>query len=267
MSKYSNHNFFIVTVNYNSWDDCRAFMETFDGNFPVKRVIIVDHSAPTSVPPIESNLSFQTVAQPNRGYAAGLNRGLREIREQEGFALLCNPDVRLISPDNLSKALIFMSENPDVICLAPSLLDAEGTRAFSCRQFYSPATIIASRIAKFGKAPPKLLREHLYLDKDNGIPREVDWVSGAAMLVRLPVVPEEVFFDERFFLYFEDVDFCAQVWKKGYKVIYYPQPTFVHTANLSSRHRLRYVFIHIWSLIKFIHKYNGLPARERLMHS
>jgi len=63
---------------------------------------------------------------------------------------------------------------------------------------------------------------------------EVDWVSGACMVVRRKAVDDIGLMDERFFLYWEDADWCKRMWKKGWKVVYFPQGSVVHYVGGSS---------------------------------
>jgi len=75
-------------------------------------------------------------------------------------------------------------------------------------------------------------------NSDGKTPMEVDWVSGACMFVRREALDEVGLLDERFFLYWEDVDLCKRMADKGWKVIYYPSATVEHTVGGSSQRNL-----------------------------
>jgi GT2 family glycosyltransferase len=69
---------------------------------------------------------------------------------------------------------------------------------------------------------------------DGKTPTEVDWVSGACMVARRKAIEDVGLMDPRFFLYWEDADWCRRMWQKGWKVIYHPIPTVVHSVGASS---------------------------------
>ena len=88
---------------------------------------------------------------------------------------------------------------------------------------------------------------------------EVDWVSGACMFVRRDALDEVGFFDERFFLYWEDVDLCKRIGAGGWKVVYYPKATIEHCVGGSSeRNLVRYVFeFHKSAYLYFVKHYKS----------
>jgi hypothetical protein len=91
----------------------------------------------------------------------------------------------------------------------------------------------------------------------------VDWVLGAAMLVRRAAVKEVGLMDERFFMYFEDTDWCRRFWEKGWSVIYLPEATMHHyhgrlsrkTGGLADLFFNKYTWIHISSAVKYFWKW------------
>ncbi|MCG6534510.1 MAG: glycosyltransferase, partial [Syntrophales bacterium LBB04] len=89
-------------------------------------------------------------------------------------------------------------------------------------------------------------------------PVDVDWVSGACMVVRREAMEQVGFLDERFFLYWEDADWCARMRQKGWKVVYFPEPRVVHYVGGSSSYRIfrSMVDFHL-SAYKLFNKYSG----------
>jgi GT2 family glycosyltransferase len=262
---HSDEGFSVVTVNYNSWEQCRSLIDSLSGHFPVKKMVIVDHSESATNPTLKAEFPIRAVAQANKGYGAGLNRGIEELGYSHGPALICNPDVRLLTPQTLKSALTYMKENPDVACLVPRSVDRRMRELRSCRSFFSIRTLLASRIRLLHKSPPKFLQDHFYLDYNGPEPYDVDWGVGAALIVRLSLFPTPLSFDERFFLYFEDVDFCARVWESGYRVVYFPDLLFEHACRRAAGHSLYYLMVQLRSLMRFVAKYNGLPKRLDLL--
>jgi N-acetylglucosaminyl-diphospho-decaprenol L-rhamnosyltransferase len=101
----------------------------------------------------------------------------------------------------------------------------------------------------------RLIRQHLMMDWDHKSLRAVDWGLGAAMMIRRAAAGQELF-DERYFLYFEDVDLCFRIHKSGWKVLYNPDAGIVHhhlreSANVFS---LRAKGHHFLSMVKYLWK-------------
>jgi GT2 family glycosyltransferase len=197
----------------------------------------------------------------NLGFGQAANQGFRKSSGE--YVLLLNPDVTA-APGSLERMLRFMEEHRDVGLLLPKLLNADGTVQSSCRTFYTFPVLLLRRTplgAIFRNA--RSVRVHLMADWDHSQVREVDWGLGAAMLVRRSAVSQGAPFDERFFIYFEDVDLCLRLKQSGWKVVYFPEaPMFHHHLRQSAGdwwNRAR--FEHLKSLIKFIYKHRGLRPR------
>ncbi len=91
----------------------------------------------------------------------------------------------------------------------------------------------------------------------NGKPIEVDWVSGACMVLRREAINDVGLMDPRFFLYWEDADWCRRMWENGWKVVYYPKPAIIHSVGGSSSKRpVRSIVEFHKNCYKFFDKYN-----------
>jgi len=134
----------------------------------------------------------------------------------------------------------------------------------SCLRFFGPLTILARRTffgrTKWGK---KLIDIFMMHDFNHDYPREVDWILGSAMLVKRSAFEKVGSLDNRFFMYFEDVDWCRRFWQAGFKIVYLPEAKFYH-YHLRVSKRFggvldllfnRYTRVHIASAIKYYLKY------------
>lgn len=254
--------FYIITVNYRSGSYLPEFIASLARLPFIKKVIIVNHSPEENLPALRSAFPLEIINQENAGYGAGLNRGLREIPEQNAIALLCNPDLVLATPAKVAEALAFMTAQPRVGCLIPRSVDFQGQPIEACRTFYTWKTLLASRIGFFRRVFAGPYREHLLLDAPGHRPLEVDWGYGAAMFYRVSAFKGAPAFDENFFLYMEDVDLCVRLWRAGLAVVSYPDLLFRHHSQKDSHRRWRFLRYHLVSLGKFIWKYRGLPQRQ-----
>ena len=263
-SSSGNGHFKAVTVNYRSREDVLRLADNLFTQCGCAELVVVNHDPSENLEGLSRKYPVRVVSQKNKGYGAGLNRGLREIREWDGMVLLCNPDVSVASLKTMSSALQYMRSNPDVACVLPVLTGRDGKVRKSFRQFYTMTTLVGSRLFKRDQAPA-FMHRHFYMDRDSSRPMEVDWGCGAVMLVRGPIFAGTVSFDERFFLYFEDVDICAQIWRAGLKVVWHPHFQCSHGEGAESRRKIRFLKWHVVSALRFVMKYRGFPTRETLM--
>jgi len=160
--------FYVVTVNYWGGAYLKDLVASLEPLTFVQRLIIVNHSPEERLEGLKASFPLQVIEQRNTGYGAGLNRGLKEIPEKEAMALLCNPDITLMTPREVAEALRYMLTHPRVGCLIPRSVDAELNSLHSCRTFYTWKSLLASRIPFLRRVFAVEYREHLYLAADAG---------------------------------------------------------------------------------------------------
>lgn len=170
-----------------------------------------------------------------RGF--GENHNAAFGRSAGTYFCVLNPDVRLVA-DTFSVLIASLSAAVGVA--APRIINSRGEIEDSARQFPVPGEIFAK---VFGGKPA--------LPPQGGAMSEPDWVAGMFMLF-----PREVFrkiggFDERYFLYYEDVDICARLRLAGYRVILCPEVSVIHDARRTSHRNLRYMRWHLASMARF----------------
>jgi len=170
----------------------------------------------------------------NLGFGKAVNNALKQ--GSAPYVLILNPDT-LVQPGLLSGTMEYMEAHPDVGALGPMIFDADGAIQGSARAFPNLLTALFGRKSILSKIFPSnpITRENILIDRSDGVtPMEVDWVSGACMLVRRDAIDRVGAFDERFFMYWEDADWCRRMWRKGWKVIYFPEASIIHHVGVSS---------------------------------
>lgn len=219
--------------------------------------------------PLKVPLIKTIQAKTNDGFAVGNNLGINQA--QGKYIMILNPDIAIV-PGVLEKMIDFMDDNLDVGIIGPKLINPDGGVQYSCRRF--PHFLIPIyRRTFFGRLPfaKKAVDKYLMKDFDHRSNREVDWLFGACLLLRKSVFEKIGFFDERFFMYFEDLDLCRRVWQNGFKVVYFSACEMVHYHQRLSAERggiLGFFSpggrIHVASGIKYFAKYLGvkLPKRD-----
>jgi len=194
----------------------------------------------------------------NLGYSKGVNVGIREASGRYLFIL--NPDT-VVKKDSVQRLVDFAERTPDAGIVGPKLIFQDGNTQYSCRRFYTFKVLLLRRtpLGRLFKNA-RAVREHLMLDFDHESTREVDWMLGAAMFVRRRAVESVGLMDERFFLYFEDVDWCYRMKQKGLKVYYHPKSTIFHGyARESAQSVLNRSFVaHMVSLFRYYEKWDNV---------
>ena len=248
----------IILVNYNSVGfiiSClRSIQQCLHGL--AHEVIVVDnHSQDNSWNLLRKEFpGLILIGNPsNLGFARAVNQGFPMARGK--YILILNPDITLLS-GSVEKALNYLEEHPEVALLLPKLLNQDGTLQFSCRTFPNFPAFLYRR-TPLGKLFPnhKIIREHLMMDWEHDEAREVDWGMGACMFLRREDLKDKNIFDERFFLYFEDIDLCFRLKNKGRKVIYYPEVVMVHYHVRQSVQGLITLNWAKWELYKSVIKF------------
>jgi GT2 family glycosyltransferase len=243
-----------------------------DSSGLVGEIIVVDNcSGDGSTGMIEQEFPHVTLIKntANLGYARAVNQGIRQSRGR--YCLILNPDIETTG-DAIKNLWSLMEATPDAGIAGGKLLNPDGSLQMSCRTFYTVATVLLRRTF-LGKVFPNSgpVRRHLMLDWDHNSDRQVDWVIGACMIVRREAYQAVGGMDERFFLYFEDVDWCFRIKKHGWKVYY------VHSAVMEHHHRRQSARLlpdskllsHLFSTLRFYDKWSpaayGLKRERRIL--
>lgn len=185
----------------------------------------------------------------NLGYGAGANRGVAVVGSE--LVLVSNPDV-VVHRGALAALAEALDADPTIAVAGPRILDETGHRYPSARRF--PSWVDAAGHAALGMLAPgnRFSRRYRMEDLDLEKTGEVDWVSGACFLARVSVFEELRGFDERYFMYLEDVDLCYRARRLGYGVVYVPGASVTHVQGHStSRRPLRMLVEHHRSALRF----------------
>lgn len=171
-----------------------------------------------------------------RGFSENHNSAFA-VSSGKYFCVL-NPDIRLTV--NPFPALIAAFQNKKTGVVAPKVLGPTGALEDSIRSFPSPLSILAKLLTYKNK--------HIDIEKLIVRPH---WVAGMFMLFDNAVFSEINGFDERYFLYYEDVDICARLRLAGYRIVYSPEVTVTHEAQRTSHGNLKYLRWHLLSMTRY----------------
>ena len=225
----------VVIVNWNTRLYLRACLQSVYSEGTDAEVIVVDNaSTDGSADMVEKDFpQAKLIRNPaNYGFARAANQGIKASSGR--YVLLLNPDSKLC-PGALKALIKFADEHPDGGLFGPKILNADGSLQNSCRRFPTPQAALF-RNTFLGRLFPKnrYVAEYLMSDWDHNTPKEVDWLSGAALMLRPKMLEQIGLLDERFFMYCEDVDIAYRAKQSGWKAFYFPGATVVHFLAKSS---------------------------------
>ncbi|MDW8395585.1 MAG: glycosyltransferase family 2 protein [Anaerolineae bacterium] len=265
----------VVIVNWNVRELLRACLRALDA-YPAtrcaQRIIVVDNASTDGSAEMVCSAfpAVHLVAnQTNRGFTGGNNDGLRAAAdlfraqpEADHFVLLLNPDAE-VTAGALDVLLDFALAHPRIGVVGPRLRYPDGRVQSSRRRFPTLATALFESTPLQPIAPPGLLRRFYAQDLPDNIPVEVDWVVGAAMLVRWAAIQRVGGLDEGFFMYSEEVDWCRRIKADGWQVWHHPTAEVIHhEAQSSSQVAAQRMIYFNTSKVRYFAKHHGRRQAE-----
>ena len=247
----------IIIVNYNSAEHLKACLLSIRENPPDApyEVIVSDNaSSDGSLELIKRGFPEVKLIEneKNLGFPKATNKGIKLSTGEYIFVL--NTDTILFK-DTLNSLIAYMESNPDVGAVGPKLVNFDGTTQPCARPFPTRTHLMLGRRSLLIHLPyfrKKSAELRIISDK----PVESDIVAGGALLLRKKAIDKVGNFDERFFLYMEDVDICRRLKAEGWKVIYNPMIKILHYwEGTTDRYRRRAFLKHHISIYKYFQKY------------
>jgi len=228
------------------------------------RVIVVENG-PRDFPPtlLERfpGVTFHKNRE-NAGFARACNQIIR--RSEAPYICLLNPDTVLTAPF-IGEASRFLDEHKDVAVLGPKIVNPDGTVQGSARGFPALSTAFFGRTSFITRLIPQnpVSRKNIRTTESASEPVEVDWVSGACMVVRKTAIEQVGMLDQGFFMYWEDCDWCTRFRQAGWKVIYHPGlgPVEHATGSCSKNARIKSLYWFHKSAVRLYVKYDATPFR------
>lgn len=223
----------IVIVSFNAHDDLARCLESLRLAPPAlsHEIVVVDNaSSDGSAEAASAAPGVRLIALPaNAGFAAANNAGIRATAGD--LILLLNSDT-VVPPGALDGLVAALVAAPDAAAAGPRLVDGAGQPELSFGAMVSP--LAEWRQKRIQAAAARGNRSALAaIDARTRTPGRPDWVSGACLLVRRTDAEAVGLIDERYFMYLEDVDFCAALRRRGRQVLFVPGVTITHLRGRS----------------------------------
>jgi GT2 family glycosyltransferase/glycosyltransferase involved in cell wall biosynthesis len=210
----------IIIVNYNTCDLLRACLASLRAHAPDAPIIVVDNASTDGSAAMAAR-EFPAVqirhSDRNLGFGAANNRALADVHTE--FAMLLNPDTR-IAGDVITALAETLDAHPTAAAVGCRLVGIDGSTQRSARRFPSARASLSNALALADPIPTDLT--------------DVEYVDGAAVLVRTQALHAVHGFNEEFFLYAEDADLCRRLHAVGWRILYEPRIRLVHVGGGST---------------------------------
>ncbi len=279
-----DHRIDVVVVSYNSRDTLRDCVEPLVG-LPAVSVTVVDNGSPDRSLEAIADLPVQAIdSGRNGGFGFGCNLGM--AAGSAPFVLFLNPDAR-IDGKSLQRLAAALEAEPDVAIVGPRLLEEDDRLVPSMRRYQRPGStwaqaLFVHRLVRRAAWANEIIHQEAAYERV----AYPEWLSGACMLARRAALESIGGFDERFFLYCEDMDLCARLRAAGHEIRYEPGVAVHHDGGRSApraslyailaRSRTRYARKHYGTVSAFLQRAGlavnalthvaaaaGRPARAR----
>jgi N-acetylglucosaminyl-diphospho-decaprenol L-rhamnosyltransferase len=240
-----------VVVNYNAGEHLLECVRSLraDG---VDEIVVADNASSDGSDRAVATTDANVVVLPtggNLGFGSGANRGVAATVAD--YVLLLNPDT-LVEPGTVKVLADALDRDPGLAVVGPRVENLDGSLYPSARTFPSLGDAVGHAFLGFVNPSNRFTRRYRMLDWDHALPRDVDWIAGTCMMLRRSAFDAVGGFDERYFMYVEDVDLCWRLWRAGWRVAYEPAGRVVHTIGVSSeQHPYRMIAEHHRSLFRF----------------
>lgn len=242
----------LVSYNTSLIDISRLITESFKISNLLKFYIIDNSPIRTEFEYLDDRVSYIFNGK-NLGYGAGHNVAIREaMKIGSEFHVVINPDIYFNFQD-LERMIQHMIENPLIGHLMPRINNQQGELQYMCKTLPSPVDLFLRSFAKSLISERRDQKYHLkMLDYEKEI--EAPYLSGCFMVLRVEALKEIGLFDERFFMYPEDIDLTRRMTLK-FKTVYFPDVSVIHRHEKASFKSIKMKLIHMKNMIKYFNKY------------
>lgn len=228
----------------------------------VSTVYVIDNSPKDTlcyVKSIDDRVVYRHVE--NRGFGAGHNIAIREIIYDGDYHIVMNADVYW-NGDIVRQMIEYIVSHNDVGMLAPKVFYPDGALQYSCRMLPTPIDLLAKRFMPSCIVKEQRMNRYLLATHNHDYALNCPYLLGSFLLFRVEALRECGIFDERFFMYPEDIDITRRVHEK-WKTMYYPAVSIVHEHAAASRKSLKMMWIHIINMIKYFNKWGWMTDKKR----
>ena len=227
----------------------------------INKIWIVFNGDPRQSSEYENIEGTEFILTENRGYGAAHNIAIQKaIAEGSEFHLIMNSDISF-NGDVISPLVRIAVNDAKIGIIAPYILNPDGSLQYSCRKLPTPFRLFARRFLP-ELSNRGLNNDYLLKELDHSFPINAPYILGCFMIFRTEALRECGLFDERFFLYPEDIDITRRI-HRNWKTICMPSFDVIHSHRRESRRSLRLLLIHIVNICRYFNKWGWFYDKER----
>ena len=232
----------------------------------IERIYVIDNSPTDALSNVidshpQALLIEYTPRHDNPGYGAAHNIALRKaIDSSVDYHLVVNSDI-MFDRDVIGKIARFMETHPDVGQLQPRIINPDGTEQYTTRLLPTPFDVFGRRFLP-SAFTGNLNRRYLLKARTPGKPLNIPYHQGSFMFLRISALKKVGLFDERYFMYPEDIDLTRRM-HELYVTLYWPEVTVVHDHRASSYHNIKMTWVHIRNMIRYFNKWGWWHDPQR----
>ena len=251
----------VIVVHYKSPDELVNGLVALDADIRKldHEIVVVDNDSRDRTPDLLSARvpsARLILNRANVGYARAVNQGIAATTGE--YVLVMNPDCE-IRPGSVATMIAYLRAHDRAAVAGPKILNPDGSLEYSARSFPDHLTFLFNRYSLLTRLFPgnPFSRRYLLTDWDHASVRQVDWLSGACLLVRRRAIEAVGPMDEAFFLFNEDVDWCRRMRDAGWDVCYVPDAVAIHHIGASrSKVESRVIYERHRGMIHYFHKHH-----------
>lgn len=228
----------------------------------VSKIYVIDNSQQDYLKKFCERIEkVKYIPNENVGYGAAHNIAIRKVMDSGAtYHLVLNSDV-YFEPNALERITEYMDNNEDIAMVQPNIVYPNGEMQYTCRLLPTPANLIFRRFL-----PKKMVEgmNYRYMLKmfDHKSELNVPYHQGSFMFFRVECFKKVGLFDERYFMYPEDIDITRRM-HKYYRTMFWPGVTVVHAHRAASYKSKKMLKIHMWNMIKYFNKWGWFFDGER----
>ena len=230
----------------------------------IKRLYIVDNSSDNAIERFAHRYSIvEYIASANKGYGAGHNIAIKKaIEDGVSYHVVLNPDIYW-TDDVIGELVNYLDKHSDVGQIMPKVYYPDGRLQYLCKLVPTPMDLIFKRFLPAKWTEKRLHKFQLRFTGYNKV-MNVPYLSGCFMFFRVSALKDIGLFDERFFMYPEDIDITRRMHAK-YRTIFYPFVSIVHAHAAASKTSRKMLMVHIVNMVKYFNKWGWVFDKQRKM--
>ena len=228
----------------------------------IEKLYIIDNSRNDAFRILEQQSpKIRYIHSENVGYGSAHNIAIREaIVHGATYHVVLNPDI-IFEPKVIDVLAAYMNAHPTVGQMMPKVYYPSGEIQYLCKLIPTPMDLIFKRFLPYSLTKKRLNKFQLKFTGYNKL-MDVPFLSGCFMFLRVDTLREIGLFDERFFMYGEDIDLSRRIHAR-FRTVFYPEVTIIHAHEAASYKNKKMLLIHIRNIIRYFNKWGWFFDRER----